>query len=367
MIDRLAERAVRSALQRSDVEIGGSRPWDIHVHDRSWYRRMALDPALQLGEGYLDGLWDCDALDELHYKLFSSPDGRSRQYGLKHALRSAWARLRNPQSRARAEQVARQHYDQDADLFGRMLDPETMSYTCAFWNQGDDLGQAQANKLAMLCDKLELREGETLLDVGCGFGGMAAFAARTRGARVVGITNSRLHQRVAAERCAGLPVEILLLDYRDLPRLGRTFDKVVSIEMIEAVGPRNFAAYMRAVYDVLRPGGRFAMQCFLSADSLQVCNEWFDRHIFPNGVSPSLEQLADATRANLGAPRAVQQIGLHYPPTLLAWSENLRSYWRDRPLAADARERRKWVFYLHALVGAFRAGELGLCQIEYRR
>ncbi|MBS2021557.1 MAG: class I SAM-dependent methyltransferase [Deltaproteobacteria bacterium] len=366
MIDRLAERAVRRTFERCDVHIGGDRPWDIQVHDNAWYRRMALNPALHLGEGYLDGLWDCDAIDELHHKLLTSEVGRL-QYGVKHLWRTLRARLRNPQSRSRAVEVAEHHYDVGAELFSRMLDQETMSYTCAFWNTGDSLSRAQVNKLEMICDKLELREGERLLDVGCGFGGLAEYAARTRGARVVGITNSKLHQETAAKRCAGLPVEILLLDYRDLPALGRTFDKVASIEMIEAVGPRNFATYMNAVHSVLRSGARFVIQSFLSEGSLQVCNEWFDRHIFPNGVTPSLEQLAGATQGNFGEPLRVQKMGPHYPPTLMAWSDNLHAWFKDEPHAASERERRKWRFYLHGLAGVFRAGDLDLCQLEYRR
>jgi cyclopropane-fatty-acyl-phospholipid synthase len=247
-----------------------------------------------------------------------------------------------------------------------MLD-ETMSYTCAVFGPGDSLADAQRNKLALICAKLGLRRGETLLDIGCGFGGLAAFAAERHGARVVGVTNSREHARVARERCARWPgVEILELDYRELPRLGRRFDRIASIEMIEAVGPKNYATYMGVVDDCLAPGGRFLVQSFVSDESQHVCNEWFDRYVFPNGVSPSLAQLEAATRGRFGAP-VVDELGAHYPPTLLAWDRNLRAFWPAATRRRDRREQRLWHFYLTCLAGVFRAGYLRLCQLGYAR
>jgi cyclopropane-fatty-acyl-phospholipid synthase len=364
IVDRLAERAVRSVLADCGVEVGGSRPWDVRVHDRAFYRRMAWNPSLELGNSYMDGLWDCDAVDDLVFRLMSTRASLGHTRDWRHHLRNARARLGNPQSRARAPQVAERHYDQTPALFRRMLDEQTMSYTCGFWNGGDALGNAQRNKLRKICDKLELRDGDTLLDIGCGFGGLAAFAAGEYGARVLGITNSRMHLQEARARC-GRPVELELLDYRDLPSLGRRFDKVASIEMIEAVGPKNLAAYMGIVHHLLAPGGRFVVQAFISDTSQHVCNEWFDRHIFPNGVSPSLGQLGAATADNFGPPEQVEHLGPHYPPTLLAWHANLERHWQELP--AGARERRMWHFYLTSLAGVFRAGDLRLCQITYSR
>jgi cyclopropane-fatty-acyl-phospholipid synthase len=365
LISRLAERAVRDTFASCGIEVGGSRPWDIRVRDSAFYRRMAVNPAFEIGETYLDRQYDCDAVDEMVYRILSSRAARLTR-GWKHHLRNTWARLGNPQSRARSTDVAQKHYDKTPLLFRRMLDAETMSYTCGFWQDGATLGAAQREKLRKICDKLELREGETLLDIGCGFGGLAAFAADECGARVVGITNSEMHWRVARERCAGKPsVEILLHDYRDLPSLRRRFDKAASIEMIEAVGPKNYAEYMSLVHQVLRPGGRFVVQAFISDVSLHVCNEWFDRHIFPNGVSPSLSQLDAATSDNFAAPQQIEEMGAHYPPTLLAWHANLSQHWTE--LAAGERARRMWHFYLYSLAGVFRARDLRLCQLTWAR
>jgi cyclopropane-fatty-acyl-phospholipid synthase len=366
---RLAERVVRDLLGGCDVEVGGRRPWDLLVHDRAFYRRVLLNPGLQVGETYLDGLWDCEAQDELFFRVLSSPRVRRLATGGTFLLREAWARLTNRQSRARARQVVERHYDADVELYRGMLD-DTMTYTCAVWQEaasaGDSLAEAQRRKLRLVCTKLALRPGETLLDIGCGFGGLAELAAAEYGARVVGITNSRHHWREAQRRAGGRgDVEILELDYRDLPALGRRFDKIASIEMIEAVGPRNYATYMDVVARSLAPGGRVLVQSFLSDTSQHVCNEWFDRHVFPNGVTPSLAQLGAAARDRLGPPRDVEELGAHYPPTLRAWDANLRDHWPALGARYGERDHRLWRHYLTCLAGTFRAGHLRLAQVLY--
>jgi cyclopropane-fatty-acyl-phospholipid synthase len=367
-IDRFAERAVRRAFGDADVAIDGHRPWDVRVRDRSFYARLARNPGFQLGETYMDGLWECDAIDELVYRLLVSGVASAAEKRGPFHLRSAWARVRNLQSRARASEVATAHYDLDSSLYRAMLD-DSMTYTCAYWRDpAGTLDDAQRTKLAMICDKLALAPGETLLDIGCGFGGLAAFAAEHRGARVVGITNSVQHFELSRARHAHLPIEVLLLDYRALPSLGRRFDKVAAIEMIEAVGPKNYETFMTIAHDCLVDGGRFLVQSFISGSSRHVCNEWFDRYIFPNGVSPSFAQLATATESSFGAPKDVHDLGAHYPPTLLAWDRNLRAAW---PQLADGRYddrfRRMWHFYLTCMAGVFRAEDLRLCQIVYAK
>jgi len=365
--DRIAEWTVRRALADADIEINGKRAWDLRVRDPRFYLRLVRNPAFQLGETYMDGLWECDAIDELMYRmLISGVAGAHEQSGTFH-LRNAWARLRNNQARDRAAEVATAHYDIDTELYAHMLD-ESMTYTCAVWRDpAGSLGDAQRAKLQLVCDKLGLRPGQTLLDVGCGFGGLAAFAAEHCGVSVVGITNSLEHAAVARARTTGLPIEILHLDYRDLPSLRRRFDHIASIEMIEAVGPRNFETYMTVIERCLADDGRFLLQSFISGASRYVCNEWFDRYIFPNGVSPSFAQLAEASAGNLGAPKHVEDIGDHYPATLLAWDRNLTSSWPKLSRRHDARFRRMWHFYLTCLAGVFRAKDLRLCQIVYTR
>jgi len=360
-IRSFAKWTVQRAFAEAGVAIGGDDPHDVRVHSDAFYRRLVRNPALQLGETYMAGMWECDAIDQMVERLVASGVAGAHERGYAYHVRDAWARVRNRQSRSRAHEVATAHYDLDAELYAAMLD-ESLTYTCAYWTGADTLDAAQTNKLRLICDKLGLRAGDTLLDIGCGFGGLAAFAARHYGARVVGITNSAQHAALARTRTAHLPVEILQLDYRDLPALGRRFDHVASIEMIEAVGPKNFATYMDVVRRCLAPGGRFLLQSFLSADSRQVCNEWFDRYIFPNGVSPSLAQLAAASP--FAAPM-IDDLTEHYPFTLLAWDRRLTAAWPALTRRYDPRFRRMWHFYLTSLAGVFRTRDLRLCQLLY--
>ena len=371
--DRLAESIVRRNFAEAGIAIDGHEPWDLQVHDPAFYARLARNPPFQLGETYLDGLWDCEAIDQMMYRLLASGVAGTHERGGAFHVRNAWARLRNRQSRTRATEVATAHYDLDTELYRVMLD-DTLTYTCGYFRdakKGDDvidtLAEAQRTKLRMICDKLDLQRGERLLDIGCGFGGLAAFAAEHYGVSVVGVTNSVQHHEVATQRSADkLPIEFALMDYRELPALRQRFDKIASIEMIEAVGPKNFETFMGVAHDCLVDGGRFLLQSFISGTSQYVCNEWFDRYIFPNGVSPSFAQLSVATESNFGAPKDVQDLGVHYDPTLLAWDRNLRAGW---PQLAGGRYterfRRMWHFYLTSLAGSFRAEDLGLCQIVY--
>ncbi len=362
------ERAVRAVLEACDVRVGGARtdarPWDLRVHDRAFYWRMALNPSFELGETYLDGLWDCDAIDELVFR-FAKGGFTERADGTRHAIRSALARLVNRQSRARATQVTDAHYDLGVDVYEATLD-RTLTYTCAIWADGDDLEAAQRRKLRAICEKLDLRPGQRLLDIGCGFGALAIHAAEEHGVEVLAISNSKDHVRVARERARHLPgVEVALLDYRELATVGRRFDAVASIEMIEAVGPKNYDRYMELVRGCLAPDGAFLLQCFLSPWSVQRCNEWFDRHVFPNGVSPSMEQLDAAAGPRLGPPVRTDDLGRHYAPTLLAWDRNFAASWPALRGRYPERFRRLWHFYLTCLAGVFRAGDLGLVQLVY--
>jgi cyclopropane-fatty-acyl-phospholipid synthase len=363
--DRITELPVRRALAAADIEIDGHRPWDIRVNDPAFYLRMMPNPAFQIGQTYMDGMWDCDAIDEMVFKLIASRVYAQHEKGGVFHLRNALARVRNMQSRARAGEVALAHYDLDLDLYRGMLD-ETLTYTCAYWDApGATLADAQRAKLRLICDKLELKPGQTLLDIGCGFGGLAAFAAEHYGVKTLGVTNSQQHCTVA--RTLYPHLELALMDYRELPALGRRFDAVASVEMIEAVGPKNFTTYFDVVSQCLAPRGAFLLQSFISPASRFVCNEWFDRYIFPNGVVPSFPQLHAASAMTFGAPTDVHELGLHYPSTLLAWDRNLRATWPRLRSRNDERFRRMWHFYLTSLAGVFRAEDLRLCQVLYRK
>lgn len=207
--------ALAAWLERADVRVGGHRPWDIQVHRPRAFQRILQDGTLGVGESYMDGDWDCPQLDALFERVLRQ---RLDELPLvSGGLISAWRRWRwlwrNSQSPQRAFVVGQQHYDAGNDLFGRMLDSRWV-YSCAYWEQAKTLEQAQWDKLEMICRKLQLAPGQRLLDIGCGFGGLARHAAEHYGVQVVGITVSAQQQTKAREQCQGWPVEIVLQDYR---------------------------------------------------------------------------------------------------------------------------------------------------------
>jgi cyclopropane-fatty-acyl-phospholipid synthase len=220
----------------ADIRINGARTWDIQVHDERFFSRVLASGTLGFGESYMDGWWDCDALDEMCYRAIRA--GLEKQFAFRFA--NVWALLSallaNQQTARRARKVARVHYDLSNDFFEAMLDPN-MQYSCALFGEGDDLASAQLRKLDWVCERLRLQPGLRLLDIGCGWGGLARYAARHYGCHVVGITISREQFRYAQRWCRGLDVEIQLRDYREVTD---QFDRVVSVGMVEHVGYKNY-------------------------------------------------------------------------------------------------------------------------------
>lgn len=344
----------------AQVRFNGDAPWDIRVRDPRVYRMLLTQGSLGFGDAYVEGLWECERLDELFHRLLSiDADERigavSRLRVLAEILRHA---LFNLQSIERAFDVGRRHYDIGNDVFEAMLDP-TMSYSCAYWERAGTLEQAQLDKLDMICRKLQLRPGQRLLDIGCGWGGLACHAARHHGVEVLGVTVSKEQQRLARERAAGLPVSIELVDYREVR--GR-FDRIVSVGMFEHVGQKNYAAYFDTVCRLLEDGGLFLLHTIGNHVSSPKTDAWIDRHIFPNGKLPSAAQIAKALEGRL-LIEDWHNFGQDYDRTLMAWWENFERAW---PRLADkygSRFRRMWKYYLMCCAGFFRSRQGQLWQI----
>ena len=216
-------RIVSELLNRAGIEINGNASCDIQVRNPRLFKRVLQEGSLGLGESYMDGWWDCDRLDVLFYKILKGKLDKQMPGNLKDILRIAGARLFNLQSRRRSWIVGKEHYDIGNDLFARMLDPH-MQYSCAYWREADTLEQAQNAKLKMICEKLQLKPGMRLLDIGCGWGGLAAYAAQHYGVSVDGVTISQEQQKMAQQRGEGLDITILLQDYRDLDK---TYDRKI--------------------------------------------------------------------------------------------------------------------------------------------
>lgn len=344
----------------ADIQINGDRPHDIRVHDPRVFDAILSRWSLGLGESYMDGWWDCQRLDEMVARLLAADlnnqvTGLARLRTVSEVLR---AKLLNLQSQSRAFQVGEEHYDLGNDLFERMLDPR-MIYSCAYWEHAMNLTQAQEHKLDMICRKLNLQPGERLLDIGCGWGGLAEFAARHYGVSVLGVTISKEQQAFAQRRCHGLPVEISLSDYRDL---NQSFDKIVSVGMFEHVGEKNYSVYFDTAKRLLADEGLFLLHTIGSDVTTQATDPWINKYIFPNGKIPSAKELA-ATLEGRFLIEDWHNFGRDYDRTLMAWHANFVRAWPELATRYGQRFYRMWEFYLLACAGYFRSRQGQLWQL----
>jgi len=345
---------------QAGVRFNGNDPWDIQVHDSDFYRRVLAQGSLGLGEAYMDGLWSCQALDQLiDHLLTADLDEKFKRY---HRLKLLAAVLKsslfNLQSPLRAYQVGEQHYDIGNDVFIAMLD-SGLNYSCGYWRDATTLEQAQLAKLDLICRKLELQQGEKLLDIGCGWGGLAQYASSHYGVEVTGITISREQQRLAEDRCAGLPVRIELMDYRDLRD---RYDKVVSVGMFEHVGRKNYATYFDTVLARMKDTGLFLLHTIGNYRTEMSIDRWIDKYIFPNSMLPSARDLAD----NLEGRFLIEDwhnFGLDYDRTLMAWWQNFDRAWSTLGKRYSERFYRMWQYYLLSCAGLFRSRQGQLWQL----
>lgn len=354
-------RHFEQLIRPADIRIDGDRPWDVHVHDDRLFQRVLARGTLGLGEAYMDGWWDCEAIDQMVERAHHSQIAR-RLVSPTTLLRVAEAKIRNRQTGDRSYEVGRRHYDIGNDLYRRMLDPR-MIYSCAYWRHADDLASAQEAKLDLIKNKLDLEPGMRVLDIGCGWGGAARFLAERAGVSVVGITISHEQAELARQVTDGLSVEIRVQDYRDVTE---RFDRVYSVGMFEHVGVKNYAAYMKTVRRCLDdPTGITLLHTIGGNRSSSRTDPWMDRYIFPNSMLPSAAQIATAAEGALTI-EDWHNFGPDYDRTLMAWHANISANWDQLP-DYDERFRRMWNFYLLVSAGGFRARYLQLWQVVLSR
>ncbi|ALM52301.1 cyclopropane fatty acyl phospholipid synthase [Halomonas huangheensis] len=360
--DTRARRVVERLLEGSGVGLNGSSPEDIKVYHPDLFSRILRQGTLGLGEAYMDGWWEAERIDKLAHRLLIHGLGERAHTNSERLMYRLQAGLFNLQSKARAWIVGEAHYDMGNDLFERMLDP-TMCYSCGYWKEASNLHEAQLAKLELACRKLQLRPGMTLLDIGCGWGSMAEHAARHHGVKVTGITISKEQAKLAQERCQGLPVDIQLTDYRDLEGC---YDRIVSIGMFEHVGQRNYDSYFATIDRLLADDGTFLLHTIGANSSHISADPWINRYIFPNGVLPSMRQIAEASEERL-ITEDWQNFGPDYDRTLLAWLDNLDTHWYQIAHHYDERTYRMFRYYLSVCAGAFRARNIQLWQAVFSR
>ncbi|WP_284394136.1 cyclopropane fatty acyl phospholipid synthase [Devosia yakushimensis] len=352
-----AKRFVQTQLARTEVEIGGERPWDVQVHNESLYGRVLSQGTLGLGESYMDGWWDAEALDQFLFKLITAniQDNFPKDLALIGSVLKG--KLLNLQ-RLRVTEVGEKHYDIGNDLYAAMLD-KRMIYSCGYWHNANTLEAAQEAKLDLICRKVGLEPGMRILDIGSGWGGFLQFAAERYGVSGIGVTVSKEQAALANERTAHLPVETKLLDYQ---ALDGQFDRIISIGMFEHVGYKNYRAYFEKAAHLLAPGGLMLLHTIGGHNSTSHGDPWSEKYIFPNGMLPSIAQVGKAIEG-LFVMEDWHNFGADYDRTLMAWHERFVAAWPRLKDQYDERFYRMWRYYLNVFAALFRARNISLWQV----
>lgn len=347
-------------LVPADVRINGGREWDIRVYNDDFYPKILAGGSLALGETYMDGWWDCDALDELFYRLQRA----ILKDKIKRPGKSLWslfrAKLSNLQSRAKVVNVGGTHYNRTRELYQEMLD-KRMVYSSAYWKSATDLDEAQEAKLDLICRKIMLEPGMRILDIGCGWGSFAKYAAENYGVEVVGITVSEEQHKLGVEMCEGLSVELRLQDYREIDE---KFDRIVSVGMFEHVGAKNYRTFMNMVRRSLVPDGLFLLHTIGANTTNKILDPWFNKYIFPDSLTPSPRQVSEAAEG-LFIMEDWHNFGADYDKTLMEWHANFQNGWDSLKSQFDERFYRMWKYYLLSSAGSFRARSSQLWQIVF--
>jgi cyclopropane-fatty-acyl-phospholipid synthase len=357
-----AESVVRELFGHAGVEIGGTNPWDITVRDPRFYERVLRDASIGFGESYMEEWWETPALDQLIDKLCRGNIKQKIQGSWRLKALTVKAVLLNLQAKTRSGPSVEAHYDIGNDLYTRMLD-ERMVYTCGYWKDAKTLTESQEAKLDLVCRKVGLEPGMRVLDLGCGWGGFASWAAEKYGCSVVGVTLSKdqvsLGNELWGPKGKKLDVELRLCDYRNIQG---TFDRVVSIGMMEHVGPKNHRDMMRVIDRCLVDDGVAFVHTIANNRSLRHGTPWIEKYIFPNAVAPSLEQIGRAIGGIL-VIEDLHNIGEDYDPTLMAWWDNFDRTYSEIADKYDRKFYLMWKFYLQAAAGASRSRDGQLYQM----
>ncbi|MDW3095471.1 MAG: cyclopropane fatty acyl phospholipid synthase [Gammaproteobacteria bacterium] len=343
-------------LHRADISMSGSRPWDLKVYNDNFFTRIFSEGSLALGEGYMDGWWDAESVDEFICKILSSDISKSIKPYKILAL-SLQAKLINLQNLSRSVQVAESHYNLGNRLFEIMLD-KRLTYTCGYWKNATDLDTAQEAKLDLVCRKLNLEKGQHILDIGCGWGSFAKFAAENYGVEVTGITISEEQANYAKQDCKDFPINIVVQDYR---LLEGKFDHIVSLGMFEHVGSKNYRSFFQHANRCLKDEGLLLLHTIGGLESNLTPDPWIHKYIFPNGQIPSLAEVATSSE-KFFLVEDMHNFGAYYDKTLMAWYNNFNAGWDELKGEYSERFYRMWKFYLQACAGAFRARDLQLWQ-----
>lgn len=396
--DRLAMKLILAVISRSNQApfrlclpdgsthtfgnlSGGTPCADIHIHRMRFFSRILLQGEIGFGEGFMEGDWSTPDLPLLICALIDNLDSIPGMAGSRAKalafnvlkLLNRFSHWRRRNTRSNSKRNIREHYDLSNDFYSLWLD-ESLTYSSAWFNGEEPLEQAQENKYQRLCEKLQLKPGMRVLEIGCGWGGFSIHAARYFGVHMTAITISEAQFKKASERVEteGLSgqVEILLRDYREVQG---EFDAIVSIEMLEAVGHQFLRTYFEQCHKLLKPEGRVGLQVIVCPDSryetMRNSVDWIKKHIFPGGQLPSIKALLDSANATGDLYlQHLENFGLHYARTLKLWRERFNTQTEAvRSLGFDEKFLRKWNYYLAYCEAAFQTRNINVSQMILTR
>jgi cyclopropane-fatty-acyl-phospholipid synthase len=349
---------VEEILASVGIRVNGKRIFDIQVKNEDFFKRFIKEGTLGLGESYVEGWWECDRLDEMFARLIQTDFMEIYKNRLTFIFYYLRARLSNVGKKPKAFEIGKRHYDIGNDLFQCMLD-KRMVYSCAYWEDAENLDQAQEKKLDLICRKLGLQPNMKILDLGCGWGSFIKFAAERYGVEAVGVTVSEEQVKLGKEICIGLPVEIRLQDYRDVK--GK-FDRVVAIGMIEHVNYKNYRMFFKLVHNSLKDDGLLLLQTIGLNKTMLEPDPWFEKYIFPNSMLPSVKLIGESMEG-LFVMEDWQNFGTEYDKTLMAWHQNFLNNWEKLRNSYGDRFFRMWKYYLLMCAGLFRGRFVQLWQV----
>ena len=373
-------------LPNGDQVVGGDNcevaTATINIKNERFFKRVVLGGDIAFGEAYVDGDWDTpDITSVIRWMIINVEDS-----GVMSGSKSKAAffnllgqvnrvgHLVKRNSKAGSQQNIAFHYDLSNDFYSKWLDP-TMTYSCGYFeDQETTLEESQTKKYQLLCDDLSLQPSDHVLEIGCGWGGFMEHAVSKYGCKYTGVTISKEQLKFAKERAKKLgiedKVELLFCDYRDLDG---QFDKIVSIEMIEAVGHEYLPVYFGKLQSLLTKQGLLVVQAITSPDSryneFRKGVDWIQKHIFPGSLLPSVAAMTEAVRKS-GDMHLVnlRDIGTHYATTLSLWRDAFNKEWDQiNPLGFDEAFKRKWNYYLSYCEAAFEMRNISDVQLTWSR
>jgi len=355
------EAFFRHLLAKARITINGDQPWDLQVRNPHAYARVLRDGSIGFGEAFMQGWLDCERVDLMADRAYRAD--LAKQIEVRTAILNAIMVRLNPfGSRSRSFEIGEWHYDTGNDLFEIMLD-KYMIYSCGYWQQAQSLETAQRDKLELICRKLQLDPGMRVLDIGCGWGGLARYAAEHYGVSVVGITVSKQQIDLGMRLSAGLPVELRYTDYRDVDE---TFDRVVSVGMFEHVGRRHYRDFFRTCERCLKPSGILLLHT-VGYLKQQAINPWYDKYIMPGVEFPTVANIMRSAGRKLVLEDFDTWHGSHYDKTLMAWFERFDAGWDKLGRNYDETFYRMWKLYLQGCAGAFRAERMRVWQLVFSK